>query len=498
VTVEEALIGLLAAVAGILLLIGLAQALDSRPPRRIREYLRMQQQGIPDAEPREPGLVSSSAGLATTRGVPGLLPGEAVPSRRAVDRPPREPGPDLARAASARSDGRAVPGGLGPLAQGEIPDTKPAGEASSSRALVDMCLALFQMGRHAELVRAVLTGLARDGGREVGGSHSVAALWTVAALSRRALGEDAEARAALGAALAALPTAVVDGAPPQVAAMAVPLARRLIELAEQSPEGVEERIAAPRLAAFWLRSRLAAAPGDPGALALLGSVREALSEGYAESVTASLQRREWTEAVHLIHEAREQKELSAARAQVLLEVVTASLREEVHRVTSPAFRGAQYEDRAVTGLERAQAILRSMNGAALPPRHWAAMSRRIWRGYARLGQRRLRAGSFDDAADALFRALAMVEIGRRRQRQVREILVSTLEDMCERRAATIPKLLAEGARTAATAEARALSAAVERAQSAGVPPEQLRAVTARAVQLVQLIDRSGTLVGPGA
>jgi len=40
VTVEEALVALLAAVAGILLFLGLAQALDNRPPRPMRRRHR--------------------------------------------------------------------------------------------------------------------------------------------------------------------------------------------------------------------------------------------------------------------------------------------------------------------------------------------------------------------------------------------------------------------------------------------------------------------------
>ena len=87
--------------------------------------------------------------------------------------------------------------------------------------------------------------------------------------------------------------------------------RRLLELverpADQTPDDgrVEERMAAARLAAFWLGWRLHAAPGDQDALALLDTARGALADGHAEVAGAMIRRQEYAGARALVQRAVE-------------------------------------------------------------------------------------------------------------------------------------------------------------------------------------------------
>jgi hypothetical protein len=129
-----------------------------------------------------------------------------------------------------------------------------------------------------------------------------------------------------------------------------------------------------------------------------------------------------------------------------------------------------------------------MSDAPLPPRQWAAMTRRIWRGYATLGLRRLRLGRLDEAAEALFRALAMREVGRRRQRQVRDAVVTTLGGLGERASVTVAKLLAAGDRAAARAEIEELAGRIRRAVDAGVSHEALAGASARVGELARQLE----------
>ena len=130
----------------------------------------------------------------------------------------------------------------------------------------------------------------------------------------------------------------------------------------------------------------------------------------------------------------------------------------------------------MTGLGRAEALLGAMPEGTIGPTHRAAVAQRIWRGHSKLGFRRLRLGQLDAAADTLFHALSMPEIGRRRQRQVRDALVRTLEGLGDQRAAAVVALVAEGKHPAAAEEIARLELRVRRAREEGVSDEELEVV----------------------
>ncbi|HET8578296.1 MAG TPA: hypothetical protein VFO18_14445 [Methylomirabilota bacterium] len=363
-------------------------------------------------------------------------------------------------------------------------------------ALLEATVTLYQSAKHRELLAAAEPYLRVS---EVGGDESAArsramsALWTLAGLSHHAIGEHGDARyafeAALAAGLEAPDTAAWEGYPPRLPALAVSVGRHLLELAERAPEGAQERITGPRLAQVWLRWRLAVAPGDRAAEALLGHARAALGEGYWEVACTLIRRRDFGEARALVQQGLDREELPADRGQALLEMLSVSLLEEIERLTQPAIRGTTDETQAVVALETGQAMLAGLGDGTLPTQR-AAILRRLWRGYAKLGFRRLKAGSLESALEALFHALGMREVDARRQRQVRDALVRTLEGIAAADAEAIGRLLAEGERVPAVERVQRLLLAIQRAREEGISREELSEASDRARRLVDRIDQA--------
>jgi hypothetical protein len=465
VTVEEALIALLALGAGLLLFIGLAQALENRPRALERRA-------------RRPGerLRQQRPGAATSSGQPAA---RETLRRRTV----------------------AAPEDVSPLETEGVeadraPDSRVPGDPQL--ALLEATVTLYQSAKHRELLAAAepylrVSGTGGEERQAFSHSHAMAALWTLVGLSHHAVAEHGDARFAFEAALvAALDDP--DGAgwaacPPRLAALSVRVGRRLLELAERAPEGAQERITSPRLAQVWLRWRLAAVPGDGAPTALLEHASEALGDGYWEVAGALIRRRDFGEARALVQQGVDRGELPADRGQTLLETLSAALFEEIERLTRPAILGIADETQAVVALETAQAMLAGLGDGTLPAQS-TAIIRRLWRGYAKLGLRRLKSGNFDAAVEALFHALGMREIDARRQRQVRDALVRTLEGIAEADAEAIPGLLAEGERAPAVERVQRLILHIQRARQEGIPREELDAATNKARQLVERIDQA--------
>jgi hypothetical protein len=285
-TVEEALVALLATAAGILLFLGLAQALDSRRPRRAGSRRR-----------REDGWRRRARGAGQVTTTPTLLLERSRASAKGSCVDPHTDTASLGvRPAVTPVDSPPLLQSTAPIAeilheesaQSEVRSTEGPATVRASRdadvTLVEACAGLYLAGKHADVLLAAEPRLGRRDDRgSTGCSSAVTGLWSLAALSRQALGDETAARVAFAAALRELQETVVEGCSPRLAAMSVPLARRLLEVAEQSPEASEVRMMAPRLAVFWVRWRLVAAPDDYGTQALLEAARGALSQGWTSS-----------------------------------------------------------------------------------------------------------------------------------------------------------------------------------------------------------------------
>jgi hypothetical protein len=218
-----------------------------------------------------------------------------------------------------------------------------------------------------------------------------------------------------------------------------------------------------------------------------------LAESQAEAAAASIRRHDYGAARAIVKRAVDAGELPSVRGEMLLELLGATFRREIDRLTAAAIRGGHDESSAVTGLGQAEALLGTMPEGAIGPTHRAAVAQRIWRGHSKLGFRRLRLGQLDDAADTLFHALAMREIGRRRQRQVRDALVRTLEGLGDQRAAAVSILLAEGKQPAAAEEIARLELRVRRAREQGLSDEELEVASSKLGQLRRRLDESTTV-----
>jgi hypothetical protein len=466
-TVEQVLVFLLAVTAGIFLFLGLAQALDDRPARARRRRRR------------------------TANPWGGSLPNPVLP-----DGTPSEM--SQATVVASPPIPLAVEPGLHTV-EPDLPAAPAQSAADPDLVMIEEAMGLCLSGNHDELLARLEPRLAADLGVDAEGprSHVMTAVHGLAGLARHALG-DASAARSFEAGVRSLPEPGSEACPPRIAALSVQVARRMLERiagpSDQDGGGrAGESADRARLAAFWLSWRLHAAPGDQRALELLDTAREALAESHAEAAAASIRQHEYGAARAIVRRAVDAGELPSVRGEMLLELLGATFRREIDRLTAAAIRGGNDESHAVTGLGQAEALLGTMPEGAIGPTHRAAVAQRIWRGHSKLGFRRLRLGQLDDAADTLFHALAMREIGRRRQRQVRDALVRTLEGLGDQRAAAVSVLLAEGKQPAAAEEIARLELRVRRAREQGVSDEELEVASSKLDQLRRRLDESTTV-----
>jgi len=487
--VEEAIVALLAAVAGVMLFLGLAQALDDRPLRRIPRRQR--------PETRLERRIAAAA--------PALDPATPFSSSSEIERPPAlatEPTTatneslELEMPAGNIGDGRAPVHATD--GSRECVQRAPLVGAMDARdlALVESCAALCLADR-AEQALAELAARPLAGGPPAASAPALVAtaLWSLAGLAHATSDDRPAAQASFDRALQSSPGSVHDPCPPGVAELAAAVAGRFLDMGERAAadgdDGVApERAAASQLAAFWLRWRLAGVPGDGDAAALLERARAMLADARAEAATALIRQGRFADARGFIGRAMETGDLPVARGEIMLDAWSAAVRQEVDHLTDAALRGDGDDDQAVAGLLRARAVLASMPDGALPPTQRTIITRRIWRSQAKLGFRRLRLGQFDAAADVLSQAFTMTEVAPRQQRQVRDALVRALESMAAERADFVSVLLGKGKREAAAEEVARVEQWIDRVRQEGVPLEEPEVAQIRARRLARALEQA--------
>src|SRR5215470_6706604 len=279
VTLEEGLIALLAMVAGILLFVGLAQALDARPPRRRRR--------------RSVSGADASAALAPRAPYTGPerrrspRPGSRQRVRAAAPEvpPPFAPAP-VETAAPQPATELSVPTEETPLVQVSAPPPPlpiPLASLPSDPAAVavERALTLQGEGRHSEVVGTALAQLGSPAGSEVYETpFSRASLWALVGVSRHALGDTEGTQKALEAAVREAPNGVAEGCPERITAVAVDGARQLLGAADSMSRASTERVAFLRMSVLWLEWRIVASPATEEISVVLDKAREALWEGY--------------------------------------------------------------------------------------------------------------------------------------------------------------------------------------------------------------------------
>jgi hypothetical protein len=479
---EEALIVLVALGACGLLVLGVAELLW--PALRRRPAPRPRPAAAP--APAEPAVEVSDA-------PPPVEAPEAVDP--AVSRPPRvhrtsalarhrrERGrsPYVRRAPARDDDGAAHPGVA--VAEAVAPPGVPT--------VVERCVALHQAQRHAEAIALATAEVQPGDATQAVDPQRTAALWGVIAAAHQALGEHAEARAALVSALDAAPESDRPAYVARLTALASEAARALVADADaQKRADSEERVTLLGQATAWLEGAMAASPDDTALTALAADVQARLWSAYERTVLALVHRQEFRAARRLLRQALADPRAPSAYVTTFHELFSATFSGEIGQLTAQAIRGVQdgRETDAVVALQRVEALLERLSDEALSRERREEVGRRLSWGYRKLGERRLEAGDDEGALDPLMHVLVH-EADAERQREVHALLVRALGAVIDARATAILTVARHGERAAAIAQCEALTALVRAAADRGVPSTDLADVFAQVQRLVDGLKR---------
>jgi tetratricopeptide (TPR) repeat protein len=324
-------------------------------------------------------------------------------------------------------------------------------------APLEQCFELYEQQRFAEVVdhgtRALEAAVAQTS--EATTAHEQAALWSLVGLSKQALGDEEEARAALEHAVRVAPAPERPAYQRHLGALALTVGRKCMARAELMPETAgHERLAALRSAVMWFRQGLAAVLEDETLAHTLARARQVLWDAYRQLAMAFIQRQEFPTARRLVREALAMEDLPDDRCDAFRELLATTFSGEIGQLTAHAIRVMQgeHEREALAALQRAEALLGSIPDEALTPKRRLEVNRRLWWGYTQLGVRRVESGQFEDALEPLFHALKIGEAEPAGQQETRTALVRALESVTEARAESIDQLLQQGQRDAAVEE----------------------------------------------
>jgi len=492
VTLEEGLVALLAAVAGILLFIGLAQALDSTPVARPRRRVRPKPAAPPESAAAVKPVVLDLPPRAPYTGPerrrsprPGSrLRPRAVPPSPPAPVPPVDNGQrDLPLADRPSSEGTpAVP-------PAPAPDIVAEAELDPAIDAIERVLRLQHEEQHGEVIETAVAHLEPDAGGVSGEpSFSRAALWSLVGISRHALGDVEGTQEALEAATRLAPEGVSEGCPERITAVAAPAARQLLAAADRMSAASAERVALLRMAVLWLEWRIVASPATEEVSVLLDKAREALWDGYALAGRGLLQRRQYAEARSLVRQALESEDLPASRRAPLAALAAQGVVRQIGRLVATARGTETPEPAALEALERAREILVATSVESIAPGRWHAANRRIWSGYMRLARRQIEGFDLEAAVRPLLRALHVRDLDLGLERRTRELLSRTIERIADGAGETIARLLKAGDREAAMQRWQDVRGLIQKARDQGMSHEELAQAFGRARQMLEQIE----------
>jgi tetratricopeptide (TPR) repeat protein len=367
------------------------------------------------------------------------------------------------------------------------PEAAPAPKPALDPVLVETCFSLYQERSYAEVISLGEEALAKPLAEALteDGRHDTAALGSVVALARQALGDDDGARAALEAALAICPGDERPTYRQHLAVLALSAAQTW--LARAHSHETDDRVAALRAALAWIARGLDAVPDDDRLHDTRVDARQALWPAYEQAVHTLLQRQEFEEARRLLREALDDPELPASRAGEFQELLSGTFGGEIGQLTAQAIRSMQEEreSEALASLQRAEELLAAIPDEALPPKRREEVNQRLWWGYTRLGIRRVESGDYEAAIEPLVRALRFVDINPDRQAETRAALVRALEGVADVRTLSIRQLADAGNRDEAVLRTEALRQLLRRCLELGVSEEDLSVPFARTRRLVE-------------
>ena len=488
---QELVLAVAGALAGIFLLVGLAQAL-SPPPRR-RRRVRRRRPGVPPRRrPGEAGTAASEVAPLARRAAPAFTPR----SRPAAPEAPPAPAPVPTLAPPLAPPAAAPPATppAAPAVNEPAPSAPPAAPRAPAVELpLSECLGFYERRQYQAVVATAEPALQRALGEAATAApraQDVAKLWSVLALSRQAVGDEEGALSAFEEAIHAAPEEDRSAYQTQAVALAAGASRRLLERAEQIAEP-EERIRGLRQAMVWLRQGLAAAPGDTELQSGQERARRGLWASYNQTAAALVQRQEFHRARRLIREALADEDFPADRRDQFAELLSATFTGEIGQLTASAIRTLEdeREREAVSFLQRAEGILSAMPPDAMPAKRREDANRRLWWGYTKLGMQRVEAGEYEEALEPLFHALKIGDIGPERQQETREALVRALEGVTDARGATIARLAKDGNRNAAVAEAERLKTLMRESLERGLSQQELSLALTKAKRVMEALER---------
>jgi tetratricopeptide (TPR) repeat protein len=433
-------------------------------------------------QPAEPGAPTV---LGKEPDAPGLPPRR----RRSKISPHARPHRVL-RPTGKPTEARVEPSGpiapVQPIRQWDEPaEPKPKRDSP----LVETCFALYQEKRYSEVVSTGEEVLAKLPVQwPAGTSHDVAALQSVIGLAKQALGDDDGARLALEAAIDASPETERSTYRLHLAALSLDAAQA--RLARAAGHDTGDRIATIRSAIAWSERGLAAVASDAGLAGAREAAHDALWQAYELSATALLQRQDFGGARQLLREALDDPALPAVRAAGFRGLFSSTFGAEVGQLTAQAILGMQEgrEVEALESLKKAEVVLASIPGDALPPTRRAEVDQRLWWGYAELGSRRLEAGEYEEALDPLIHALRFESISAERQAETRAAIVRALEGTSAMRAMRIRRLADAGCHDEAVEGAEDLRKLVRDCVDLGISEADLWAAYTRILRLSEELD----------
>jgi tetratricopeptide (TPR) repeat protein len=486
---EEALILAAVLVACGLLILGVMELLwparRRRPPQRPPELLRRRLVNARAGAPTRPVLEPSQRPRLRREPIPVQLslPEEVLPVPAAVAQLPEEIEEPVAVAVAASA--AAIEWSHPAI---EVVPAEPAYES-----ILAECEDLYRQRRYTEVVTFGTGALLDDG--EAGVPRDAAesaALWNVVALAHRDLGEEAEARAAMEAALTVVPEGERPDYAHRMTTLAAAAARDLLAEAERLTNAqAEARLTLARDAVAWLDSALTVAPGDAGLEEQVSGARAALWSAYERAALTLVHRQEFRSARRLVREAVGHEHFPPARTTVFRELFTGTFSGEIGQLTARAIRSmhAARESDALAALQRAETLLDNLGDDMLSPSRREEVDGRLWWGYNRLGERRVAAGEYEIALDPLFHALEY-DAGPARHEETRALLVRALEGVVDVRALAIRELAAAGEREAAVMQCNTLWTTLRTAAESGLSQHELASAFSRAQRVFDSLERA--------
>jgi tetratricopeptide (TPR) repeat protein len=358
--------------------------------------------------------------------------------------------------------------------------------------VVETCFDLYQEKRYSEAVSAGEEMLAKLPVQwPAGTSHDIAALQSVIGLAKQALGDDDGARLALEAAIDASPETERSTYRLHLAALSLDAAQARLTRAAGRDTG--DRIATIRSAIAWSDRGLAAVASDTGLAAAREAAHDALWQAYELSATGLLHRQDFGGARQLLREALDDPALPPVRAAGFRGLFSSTFGAEVGQLTAQAILGMQEarEVEALESLKKAEVVLASIPGDALPPTRRDEVDQRLWWGYAELGSRRLEAGEYEEALDPLIHALRFESIGPERLAETRAAIVRALEGISAMRAMSIRRLADAGCHDEAVEAAEDLRKLLRDCVDLGISETDLWAAYTRILRLSEELDLQG-------